>query len=193
MKASQLRDLTRKYAAGNLGRDEYVTARARLIDGIVRGDIEIVYRDLDPASRTANTTAGQKHWLLAGGSIMLIGLLLVALLVYFLDDNTPRTPAAGGAAADVVKEPGVELLQHFLDAGDWSEASVQRLEDDWTKLTAFERESARRSAGYRRLKYETTRRIREQEALLAAGQMEALLLATRLQAFAERLGIPAGK
>lgn len=191
MKASQLRDLTRRYAAGNLGRDEYVAERARLIDGIVRGDIAIVYRDLDPAGSVANGTGGHKHWLLAGGSVMLVGLLLVALLVYFLDDNTHAS--ADTVAADVVKEPGVELLQRFLDGGDWSEASVQRLEDEWTKLTAFEQESARRSAGYRRLKHETTRRIREQEALLAAGEMEALLQATRLRAFAERLGIPSGR
>lgn len=191
MKASQLRDLTRKYAAGNLARDAYVVERARLIEGIVRGDIEIVYRNLDPSTITTPRSGSLRHWLLVSGSAMLVGLLLVALLVYFLDDSTHEI--TGTVAMDPVMEPGVELLQRFLDGGDWSEASVRKLEDDWTKLTAFEQESARRSPGYRRLKHETTRRILEQEALLATGEMEAFLQVTRLRTFAERLGIPSVK
>lgn len=186
MKASQLRDLTRRYATGNLSREQYLAERGRLIDGIVAGEIDIRYRDLEPTDSPARKAASHRHWLFAGGSIMLVGLLLIALLAYFLGDGptVDRKPPAVDAI-----DPGTALLRQFLQSDDWSESAVQQLEQDWNELTPFHQESARRSADYRRLKHETARRIREQEALLAAGQMEALLQATRLQQFAERIGV----
>ncbi len=187
MKASQLRDLTRRYAAGKLDREEYLAERAQLIDGIVAGNIEIRYRVLEPAEAGARAPVAQKQWLFAGGSIMLVGLLLVALLTYFLDDHAAPEPPA---IAEAVVDPGVDLLRQFLKADDWSNSAVQQLENDWGALTPFHQESARRSANYRRLKHETVQRIHEQEALLATGEMEALLQATRLREFAERLNMP---
>lgn len=188
MKVSQLRDLTRKYAAGKIGREEYLDQRKRLIDGIVAGEIEIRYREIEPPA-PPKRNAGQKKWWYAGGTVMLVGLLLIALLAHFFDDGAQRADADRAAAAASPADPGAELLREFLRSADWSDASLTAMEQEWNALTAFQRESARRSSWYRRVKHETSQRIREQEALLAAGEMEALLRAGRLREFAETLGI----
>lgn len=188
MKASQLRDLTRKYAGGALGREAYLAERTRLIEGVVSGEIELHYRELGPVVPAG--AHAQKHWLFTGGSIMLVGLLLIALLAYFIEDDSQRAQA--GTTAPIppaAGNPGAKRLDTFMNAADWSEASLEKLEKDWLALSAFHQENARRSASFQRLKYETSQRITEQEALLAAGRMEALLQATRLRKFAERLGM----
>lgn len=188
MKVSQLRDLTRKYANGQLGREEYLAERERLIGGVVAGQIELHYRELTPVPQ--HGAPAQKHWLFIGGSIMLVGLLLIALLAYFVDDGPTRSQAATANGPAAVENPGAKRLSAFMSAGDWSEDSLARLERDWQGLSAFQRQNARRSATFQRLKYETSQRITEQEALLAAGEMEALLYAARLREFADRMGIP---
>lgn len=189
MKASQLRDLTRRYAGGQLGREEYEAERARLIDGIVSGRVELRYRELEPAAVQADQAG--RHRLLTGGTITLAALLLVALLVYFIDSDAGRGETPAAVAPPVPAEnPGTKRLDAFMRAGDWTERSLAQLESDWSNLSAFHRENARRSAPFQRLKYETGRRITEQEALLAAGEMEALLQAERLREFAKQLGIP---
>lgn len=187
MKASQLRDLTRRYAAGVLARDEYVAERKRLIDGIVSGEIELRYRSLEPAHEHGSG-GGRKRWLVIGGSLMLIGMLLVAVLAYFLDDSAGKNNRETKPSAAVASDPGTDLLREFVRAGHWSNSSLQLLENNWQQLTPFQQESARRSAAYRQLKHETNQRIIEQEALMAAGEMDALLLAGRLREFAGRLG-----
>ena len=192
MKASQLRDLTRKYAAGGLSRDDYVAERTRLLDGIASGSIEIRYRELDPAAKPA-ARLSQKKWWIVGGTLMLVGLLMIALLSYFLGDgsrsreSTQQPARSVGAAAD----PGAELVRKFVQDSQWSEGSLQAFEAEWRKLTPFQQESARRSPSWRQLRHETTRRVIEQEALLATGEMDALLVAGRLRAFAEHLGFTA--
>lgn len=189
MKVSQLRDLTRRYAAGRLAREDYLAERTRLIDGIVAGEIDIHYRELEPA-QSARARSSQAQWLVTGGIMMLVGLLLIALLAYFIDEGGATTRPTGDTPGSAAHTPGIGALEQFMRARDWSDASLQELEADWNALSAFQRENARRSAAYRRLKHETAQRIVEQEALLAAGKMEALLKVTRLRAFAERLGIP---
>ena len=188
MKASQLRDLTRRYAGGQLGREEYEAERTRLIDGIVSGRIVLRYRELEPGASQAPPVA--RHRLLTGGTITLAALLLVALLVYFIDSDAGRGETSPVATAPA-ENPGAKRLDAFMSAGDWSETSLAQLESDWSQLSAFHRENARRSPSFQRLKYETGRRITEQEALLAAGEMEALLQAARLREFARQLGMPA--
>lgn len=194
MKASELRDLTRKYAGGKLGREEYLAERARLITGIVAGDIKLQHRELEPAGIKSSNAPAQKHWLLTAGSIMLIGLLLIALLAYFIDqEDTRRDTGDKAVAAPVAENPGAMRLDAFMSTGDWSESALAQLEKEWRALSAFHQENARRSPSFQRLKYETSQRITEQQALLTAGKMEALLQATRLRKFAEQLGIKTDK
>lgn len=187
MKASQLRDLTRKYAAGGLAREEYLAERKRLIDGVVSGEIALRYRNLEPAGKTHSGNTGRKRWWVTGGLILLVGMLLLAVMSYFVEGGT-RQAATQVVPPPNAPEPGTELLRKFVRAGQWSNDALEAMEADWQQLTPFQQESARRSPAYRQLKHETNQRLAEQEALLAAGEMDALLLAGRLREFAGRLG-----
>lgn len=185
MKASQLRDLTREFAGGKMDRQAYVAERTRLIDGIVSGEIPIRYRELEPAAASPARPISQRWLGLAAAS--LVGLLLVALVAHYV--GSPAPDAAANQPASVPNQnPGVELLATFNGNDDWSEASLSAFEAEWNGLTAFQQENARRSADFRQLRHQTSQRIREQEALLAAGEMEALMKAVRLREFGERMG-----
>lgn len=186
MKASQLRDLTRKYAAGGLARAEYLAERKRLINGIVSGEIELRYRSLEPAGKAMHN-GGRKPWMVLTGSLLLVGMLLVALLAYFMEGDNQQA-IAEATPAPTAPEPGVELLRSFAQSGQWSNDALASLESNWQQLTPFQQESARRSPAYRQLRHETNQRIIEQEALLAAGEMDALLVVGRLREFAGKLG-----
>ncbi|HEX7030583.1 MAG TPA: hypothetical protein VF254_08300 [Gammaproteobacteria bacterium] len=189
MKASQLRDLTREFAAGRIDRQAYVAERRRLIEGIVSGEIEIRYRELEPATRPSEEPRRQRWPTLAAGA--LVSLLLAALFIHFFG-AAPTTPASASTQAVPAPpgKPGVELLARFNQDGQWSATAIDAFEREWNALTPFQQENARRSAEYRQLKHETAERIREQEALLATGKMEALMEAVRLREFGERMGFP---
>lgn len=189
MKASQLRDLGRKHAAGKIDRDDYVVERRKLIDAITRGDVDLEYRELDPPGSGGNSARSRpsRTALAAAG---LIVVLLVAFAAHFLAGNgnavesTESTPQAATAT-----NPAVELLQEFAAADDWSDPTLESVETRWSELAEEDRERARQSVAYRRLVREVQTRIREHEALVSAGgSPDALMRAARLRMFAERLG-----
>lgn len=189
MKVSQLRDLTRKFAAGGMPEDEYRRERAKLIDGIVNGDISPRYREIHPTELSDRPVRRERRQLLAiGGAVVLVTLLVTALLVQFMAPGaSPGTSQdAEDPAANTQVEPGVLLLRDFLQQDTWDDASLEVMEDDWNALSGFEREAARRSHLYRRLKARTESHIREYEAL-AVDNPQALLQAARLRTFAARL------
>lgn len=183
MKASQLRDLSRQHASGEIDRAQYRAARRKLIEAVTSGELQLRYRDIhlpeDPVAPDA-------RWRRLG-LVLLLGLLLAAIGVYVLgrpEASAPRPVAAGNGAT--------LLVQQFLAGGDWSEVALAEFEQAWLRADAFQKEGARRSAHWRALRVETLRRLREQEALAAAGDREALLAAGRLRMFAERVGIRPG-
>lgn len=186
MKVSQLRDLTRKYAAGGISRDEYLAQRTRLIDGMVSGEVEIRYRDITAPAAGVNRPSMGSRWYRSSSALLLV-LLVLALVVYFVVDRPQPTPSASSAVAPAV-DPRDMLFVEFLQNQDWAEPSLAQMESQWNEMSGFEQENARRSSVYRRLKNATAQRIREQEALVAAGETEALLQVARLRDFAQRLG-----
>src|SRR5690606_7176621 len=118
---------------------------------------------------------------------LLLGLLLAAIGGYVParpDASAPRPGAAGNGAT--------LLVQPFLAGGDVSEAAPSAFEQAWRRADAFQQVGPRRTATWRAVRVETLRRLREQEALAAAGDREALLAAGRLRMFAERVGIRPG-
>lgn len=192
MKVSQLRDLTRKFAAGGLSEDDYRRERSKLIEGIVNGDVQPKYREIHPAEPGKQNSAGKRRRLLAiGGALVLLALLAAAVIVQVMtpDMNAGAETADGNATAQA--EPGVILLREFLRQNNWDDAGLEGLERDWSSLSGFEREAARRSHLYRRLKAQTESRIKEYEAL-AVDNPQALLQAARLRMFAERLDFNPG-
>ncbi|MBW3567961.1 MAG: hypothetical protein KY410_08415, partial [Proteobacteria bacterium] len=88
MKASQLRDLTRRYANGGMTRDAYVAERTRLIDDVVGGEVQLQYRSIETPKTTSFTRAARRWWIV-GGTLLLVGMLLVAVAAYFLGDADP--------------------------------------------------------------------------------------------------------
>ena len=185
MKASQLRDLTRRYANGGMTRDAYIAERTRLIDGVVGGEVRLQYRSIEVPNATASTGALRRWWMI-GGTLLLIGMLLVAIAAYFLGDADPAKTEPN--TTTTVADPGVDLLRNFLREKQWNPAALESFESSWRTLTPFQQESVRRSSAWRQAKHEMNQRILEQEALLAAGEMDALLEAGRLREFAERIG-----
>lgn len=196
MKASQLRDLSRKYASGGISREDYLQERRRLIDAITRGEVELEYHELDPNgvnAQKADTSRRPGRTLLAAAGLLLV--LVVAFTTHFLSGNgnaesrdADEAMAAGEVPAQSVN-PAIETLRSFSTADDWSEASLSALENDWANYSAAQREEAQESIAYRRLAREVQARIREHEALVAAGgDPDALMRAARLRMFAERIG-----
>lgn len=186
MKISQLRDLTRRYAAGGIEREEYLAQRSRLIDGMVAGEIEIRHRELNASAETRTVDRARHRYWYGSGTLLLLALLVLAVVTYFLVEQ-PEPPPPVLSDVPTVNSPG-ESFVVFLQKTDWNEPSLAELESQWIATPTFEQENVRRSSIYRRLKNATAQRIREQEALVAAGETEALLKVARLRNFAQRLG-----
>lgn len=188
MKASQLRDLSRKYASGGITRDDYLAKRRELIDAITRGDTELKYRELDPpgSSRQPGSSKPSRTFLAAGGLLL---VLLIAFAAHFLSGNgEPQVTAADTEPEKA--NPAIELLAAFESEDDWSDESLARVEAQWQALSQADRDMAKESLPYRRIAREVQTRIREHEALVSAGgSPDALMRAARLRTFAERLGI----
>lgn len=190
MKSSPLRDLARRYAAGNLPLSDYRAQRSRLIDSYVSGQQEINYRETRPVVLV--TPRVWLRWSLIGG----LGLFAVMLVsAYVLLPERPGMPETKQPAVErdnpgQTTDPGTVLLEDFLRTGKWDDADLQQLETRWFELTAFQREGARRSLWYRRLEAEIRRRMKEQRVLADInGMPDAQLREARLRTFAQRLGI----
>lgn len=153
MEASQLRDLARRYASGQLERQEYREARRKLIEEIVAGRIELHQRQSDP--RDDNRPGHDSRWQRLG-LVLLLGLLLAAFAVYFLGD---RDRADEGPATTPSATPATALIAGFISDDDWSETALERLESEWRTVDAFQREIARRDHRWQALRRATTRRL----------------------------------
>lgn len=190
MKASQLRDLTRKYASGSMNREAYLAERKRLIDAVTSGEEKLRYRELDPPSSPparSGASGSRAKYAVAG----LILVLAIAFAAHFLSNNGDQAPAKPAAAQQDLPPPNpvIEDLKEFNAGDDWSDASLDALAASWAEASDSDREAARSSLPYRRLKREVETRIREHEALVAAGgDPDSLLRAARLRMFSEQLG-----
>ncbi|MDX1454272.1 MAG: hypothetical protein R3217_02340 [Gammaproteobacteria bacterium] len=185
MKVSQLRDLTRKFASGGMPEEDYRRERGKLIDAIVNGDVSIKYRDIRPTNRPQATPKVDRRKLI----MLSVGVLLIAMLAISLLIQLTSQPAEEPAEIVIKEQPGVELLRGFVEADRWDEPTLENLESNWQELTGFERETARQSLWYRRLKSQAESRIKEYEAL---GTPEGLMQAARLRVFAERMDFMPG-
>ena len=185
MKVSQLRDLTRKFASGGMPEEDYRRERGKLIDAIVNGDVSIKYRDIRPSSRPQGPAKVDRRKLI----VLSIGVLLIAMLAMSLVIQLTSPPEEAPAEIVIKEQPGIELLRSFVEAEDWNENALESMEAEWQALSGFERETARQSLWYRRLKSQAESRIKEYEAL---GTHEGLLEAARLRQFAERMDFMPG-
>ncbi len=191
MRSSPVRDLARRYAAGQLSQENYRSQRRLLIDSISGGAQPLTYRDDE------NATVARR------GSIKLVAIgLVVALLaaaVLFIAlrsgglHKKAAAPVAATQPAPPPPAPGPALVSTFVDANDWTDGSLETLLRRWEDLSTDEQTKARDSLDYPRLVSDLRQQITSEKAMLglgSAGTSGAHL--AELQKVAKTLGIPAG-
>lgn len=191
MRSSPVRDLARRYAAGQLSQENYRSQRRLLIDSISSGAQALTYRDDE------NTTVVRR------GSIKLVAIgLVVAVLagaVLFIAlrsgglHRKDAAPAIATQPALPPPAPGPALVSTFVSANDWTDGSLESLLRRWDDLSSDEQTKARDSLDYPRLVSDLRQQIASEKAMLGlggAGTSGAHL--AELQKVAKILGIPPG-
>lgn len=149
MKSSQVRDLARRYAAGQLSQENYRTQRRSLIDAIAGGQQPLNYREQE----VRGSAHGARMKLAA---VAVVAVLLVAVGIKFAwkairaPHKTPVEATAAAPAAAALS-PGPELVRNFVETNDWTDGSLDHLVHDWALLPPDEQAKARGSDLYPRL------------------------------------------
>lgn len=197
---SQVRLLAAEYAHGYIDRDEYRRRRAELISRIVAGDEQLEYVVPEkPAPRGDETVTryGEAEDFdmprmppvlpVAIG----VGVLLVALVAgtwWLVSSPSPPRAEATGSIERPAMAAGEARLHAFLEADEWSHASLDALADDWRALDADVRRDARGTGPWRRLQTRLRNRINEQQVLADYDESgEAAALEDKLRTLRETL------
>lgn len=194
-KFSQLRELARQFAAGQVGRDEYRRDRAVMLDQIGGGTLTIVYREITPPKPASPPTViidvGDDEPDTNRLRIILGALLLVTAIGsggwWYLQRQTIAPAALVNVAP---KAAGVIVIESFLAANDWSSAGVADFEDKWAALDPTQQSEARNDPAFGRLERDLRSRIEDQLSVLdidKSGQAQGEV--TRLRSFGSRLGV----
>lgn len=149
MKSSQVRDLARRYAAGQLSQENYRSQRRSLIDAIAGGQQPLSYRE-----QVVKTAAHSGRMKLAAVAVVAVLLVAVGIKFAWKAIRAPhKTPAEATAAAPAVValSPGPELVRSFVETNDWTDGSLDHLVLAWGLLPPDEQSKARGSELYPRL------------------------------------------
>ena len=191
MRSSPVRDLARRYAAGQLSQENYRSQRRLLIDSIATGSQPLTYRDDE------NTTVVRRGSVKLVAIGVVVAVLAAAVLFIALRSGglhkKAGAPAVAAAPAPLPPAPGPALVSTFVDANDWTDGSLETLMRHWGDLPADEQTKARDSLDYPRLVSDLRQQITSEKAMLGlggAGTSGAHL--AELQKTAKTLGIPAG-
>jgi len=182
MKLSPTRELARRYAAGDLSLDDYRSQRRDLIDGVCSGTQPFQY------GQTTSHIRRKPAWLiwvplvivLAAGAAVTLGVMYA------------RHPSESGLRYQVLKQSGSQLLSEFLDANDWSEASITHFVARWKQLPLREQQATRNSYIYPRMTAQLQEQIVSQQAMLevAPDPKAAVRHLAHLQEMAAQLAGP---
>lgn len=210
MTSDTLRELSRRYATGDIDRDTYRTRRRQLIEDVVAGNVELVpYHRPEPDAPTVfpydeddgDTTqeiapplpvpqpGGSRR---AAGAYALIGaiILVTGLVAWWF--ARPAGDDAAGVATPVQREASAEiaLLENFLAAQSWSAENLEQFAKAWEALDPAARARLRDADAMRRLAEVILAQIATENALIGLGDTATALEAQRnLLDFAARLGI----
>lgn len=184
MKSSQVRELARRYATGQLNQENYRSQRRTLIDAVTHGRQTLVYRE--NGNGLALRRNGLKFLALAIVAALVAGVAISMLL----KNGTAAHPAATRAApAIATPAPGPSLVHTFVDANDWTDPSLESFSRRWSTLPADEQAKARDSMMYSRLVADLRLQITSEKAVAGNGA-DAHLMA--LQRMAKTLGVAGG-
>lgn len=186
MKSSQVRDLARRYAAGQLSQENYRGQRRTLIDSIASGQQPLAYQEMRVKVPGRNT----RMKLIA---VAVVAVLLVAVafkLGWKTLRGSRKTGAPAASAAFVpppLPAPGPDLVNSFVETNDWTDPSLQDLENRWTALPSTDQGKARDSMMYPRLVTNLRQQITSEKAVANGGPDPHLAELTKL---AKTLDIP---
>jgi Short C-terminal domain len=167
MKPTRIRELARRYAAGELSLDEYRAQRRKLIDGVTAGLLALEYGEPNSSHNT------QSYFLWASGIVVLLATIGIgtSLWVQHVHHRTDMTNVQAGTQAD----SGSALVRTFIDTNDWSDASLKQFMQRWKALPPREQKAAYQSYLYPRLLSQLREQIASQQAVvdLTAGDHHA--------------------
>ena len=187
MKSSQVRDLARRYAAGQLNQENYRSQRRALIDSITGGQQPLVYREVQAASSMRR--GGIKLLALAVVAVVAIGVAVSLALKSSGETRGSAGKMPSAAPAGPVtppSSPGPALVHTFVEANDWNDDSLDTFTHRWAALPVDEQTKARDSLMYPRLVSELRDQITSEKAVSGGGMDPHL---ATLQKMAKALGV----
>lgn len=166
MKPSQIRELARRYAAGELSLDEYRAQRRKMIDGVTAGLLTLEYGELS----VARDKQPYLRWF--SGIAILLTALGIGIFVWMAH---ARRVDQSNAQVRFLPESGPALVRTFIETNDWSDASLMQFLQQWKALSSSEQKAAYHSYLYPRLLSQLREQIASQQAVvdLAAGDNHA--------------------
>ncbi|MEQ8234008.1 MAG: hypothetical protein RLW61_08475 [Gammaproteobacteria bacterium] len=216
MATDSVRELSRKWAAGDIDRETYRRQRRALIEDVVSGARPLVpYRVPEPPQPTvfpyddddgdttqeiiapvvAAAARGHAGTARAGRWALLLGIAAVALsavLGWWLQSNHggPAGESVTRATAASPAAPSPGLLEDFLAAKLWSTAHLEQLARAWQSLTAEQRAALAASDDMRRFTDALLAQLAGERALADLGDAEhARARQEELLTLARRLGV----
>lgn len=185
MKSSQVRELARRYATGQLNQENYRSQRRTLIDAVAGGQQTLTYKENGNGVTIQRT--GIKFLALSVVAALVAGVVISMLLKK--GDPAHRAaqpPAAAVATPAVPVAPGPGLVRTFVDADDWTDMSLESFSRRWNALTQDEQSKARDSLMYPRLVSDLRQQITSEKAVAVTG---ADMHLAALQKMAKTLGV----
>ncbi|MFI4968198.1 MAG: hypothetical protein ACHQAU_05665 [Gammaproteobacteria bacterium] len=186
MKSSQVRELARRYATGQLNQESYRSQRRTLIDAVAGGQQALAYKE--NGNGVTLRRNGVKFLALAVIAALVAGVAISMLLKN--SDASHRAGARSAPAAAVTPTvpvaPGPGLVRTFVDADDWTDMSLESFSRRWNALSADEQAKARDSLMYPRLVSDLRQQITSEKAVSGGG---ADLHLVALQKMAKTLGV----
>jgi len=166
MKPSRIRELARRYAAGELSLDEYRAQRRNLIDGVAAGLLKLEYGELS----VARDKQPYLRWF--SGIALLLTAIGIGIFVWM--EHTHRVDQPN-AQTRILPESGPALVRTFIETNDWSDASLMQLLQRWKALSTREQKAAYHSYLFPRLLSQLHEQIASQQAVvdLSAGDKHA--------------------
>lgn len=187
MKSSQVRELARRYAAGQLNQESYRSQRRALIDAVTGGQQPLVYKEMQTANSMRR--GGTKLLALAVVALLAIGIAVSLTLKNSggAHGGTAKVPAPAPATpAAPPLSPGSALVRTFVEANDWNDESLETFTHRWADLPTNEQSKARDSLMYPRLVSELRDQITSEKAVAGGGADPHL---ATLQKMAKALGV----
>ncbi|MGH8397169.1 MAG: hypothetical protein ACRETA_02840 [Gammaproteobacteria bacterium] len=183
MKPSAVRELARRYAAGELSLEEYRTQRRNLIEAVTSGKQRLEYGQ----PTLSRIKRPQLHWQTFFISLTVLVAAGIGSAVWVSHSHNTDTYHA---PTSTPVETGPSLVRSFVESNDWSDASVEQFMQHWRKLPRREQSAAFRSYLFPRMVSQLQEQVVSQRAMLelAPDRQVAEVHLKHLQHMAAALG-----